>query len=572
MAKEPNLKVNVTADTSKFSKGMKDSKAALRDFKRTGEEALGKIGDAAGVNVGKLTQVSNAVKGLGTKLSQSGTAGVAAFGKIVAAAGGAATAVAGIGIAGLVAAFKLLSEEADHFKRTIEGANMELANTAYIDTYKAAMADLNMAIGESLTEVGNSFERGWKTRIANVKANLITFANLFKQTPNAGSLFSKAYVAANLTDVVVPAAKQNAQEAAERAAELQKELNDLVNKERNSRVTIAKLDADIATNRERMRDTDLSVSERRAALQKAEELIRQKYELQYGIQKRIAEIMNEMVNLTSSSQEEVDRAIDAEVKAFNLEQSMHNELAALLRTQRSLTNEAKAEATAREKAAAAAKAIADDRAELSGMNLQAIDQGRAQSMMGGNQVSSDQATGITNLQVEDVAAVNREIIDLSESINTTLSDAVISAAEVIGELCADLATGQDAWGNFKNAALSAFGSMAVNVGKIALATGIAILGIKQGLMSLNPYVAIAAGAALIALGIAVKVGLANVASGSTSSGTASIASATNQSGSSNTNQYETNEVEVRVTGTLQASGTQLLAIINNENKRTNHTT
>lgn len=49
-----------------------------------------------------------------------------------------------------------------------------------------------------------------------------------------------------------------------------------------------------------------------------------------------------------------------------------------------------------------------------------------------------------------------------------------------------------------------FADMAINVGKVAISTGIAVAGIKAALKSLNPVAAIAAGAALVALGTAVK--------------------------------------------------------------------
>jgi hypothetical protein len=49
----------------------------------------------------------------------------------------------------------------------------------------------------------------------------------------------------------------------------------------------------------------------------------------------------------------------------------------------------------------------------------------------------------------------------------------------------------------------------ISVGKLAIATGIAMLGIKAALESMNPYAAIAAGIALVALGTAVKAKLSD---------------------------------------------------------------
>ena len=179
-------------------------------------------------------------------------------------------------------------------------------------------------------------------------------------------------------------------------------------------------------------------------------------------------------------------------------------------------------------------------------------------------------TGIT-VPVKPVLD-NKSITDISEQLTSVLQTLAEQTSSVVGELVGDLVTGGDAWGNFANAAISAFGQMAVTVGNMAISTGVATLGIKAALESLNGYVAIAAGAALVALGSAVKAGLSNVANGnySASSNVASQASYTSAASSSSL--YEQSNIHVEVTGTLRAQGSQLVAVINNENKRKNHTT
>ena len=104
----------------------------------------------------------------------------------------------------------------------------------------------------------------------------------------------------------------------------------------------------------------------------------------------------------------------------------------------------------------------------------------------------------------------------------------------------------------------------IAVGKIAIEAGLATAGIKAALNLGNPYVAIAAGAALVALGAAVKAGLSNVASGNYSAN-ANVASSNGYSAT--TSDYEQREVTVNVTGTLEADGDQLVAVINNANRK-----
>jgi len=153
------------------------------------------------------------------------------------------------------------------------------------------------------------------------------------------------------------------------------------------------------------------------------------------------------------------------------------------------------------------------------------------------------------------------LIDMTKEINSGLISLAETTSTIIGDLVGDLATGGDAWQNFSNAALSAFGDMAVAVGKIAIEAGVASMGI-EGALALAPEaapIAIAAGAALVALGSAVKTGLSNVAAGNYSGGV-SVASA--NYGSYNSD-YSTREVNVNVTGTLKADGDQLVAVITN---------
>ena len=157
------------------------------------------------------------------------------------------------------------------------------------------------------------------------------------------------------------------------------------------------------------------------------------------------------------------------------------------------------------------------------------------------------------------------VVDLTQEINSLLESSINRTAELMGDLIGTLAAGGDAWGGFKNAAVSALGDLAIAVGKIAIKTGVGMLGIQAALNMDNPYVAIAAGAALVALGTAVKSSLSAVASGDYSAGGGGYAG--NYSSGYSGNGYETREVQVNVTGTLVANGDQLVTVINNTNKK-----
>jgi hypothetical protein len=163
---------------------------------------------------------------------------------------------------------------------------------------------------------------------------------------------------------------------------------------------------------------------------------------------------------------------------------------------------------------------------------------------------------------EKIQNITREVKALTES-------AIVRTSEILGDLIGTLAGGGDAWGDFKNAALSAFGDLAIAVGKIAIAAGLASEGIQAALKMGNPYVAIAAGAALVALGTAVKSSLSAVASGDYSAGGGGYSASDYSSGGRG--DYETREVKVYVTGTLEADGDKLITVINNTNKKNYYT-
>lgn len=93
-----------------------------------------------------------------------------------------------------------------------------------------------------------------------------------------------------------------------------------------------------------------------------------------------------------------------------------------------------------------------------------------------------------------------------------------------------------------------------------------------GREELDKIEAVAAGTALVAIGSAVKTGLSNIASGGYSS-SASVATSGNYGSSpSVSTAFDTREMNIKVSGNLYASGNQLMAVIENENNRKNHTT
>lgn len=108
---------------------------------------------------------------------------------------------------------------------------------------------------------------------------------------------------------------------------------------------------------------------------------------------------------------------------------------------------------------------------------------------------------------------------LDAVLRSGLTEVAIGVGEAIGQIMLN-AGGIELVGA---ALLSGIGSLAMDLGKLAIATGIAVSGIKAALESLNPAIAIAGGIALLALGSAVKGAASKIGGGGGGGGLGKIA-------------------------------------------------
>ena len=551
----PNLKVNIGADTSQFSKGVKEARRELKDFEKAGGDALGAVGDAIGVNTGKLEQMASAARGMGARMKESGNESVQALGNILTQINGVSTAIAGIGIGAAVTAFKLLNQEASWFKSTIEGANIDMATAAYVKAYSDTLHSLNVSTGKSIADAG-----------ANIKKALGVVGSTFK-TALLGTMTGGAPNFAVALIGMVPQIKEGL-ENAEKAERISNQIFEINKKILEQSTQMTATDAKIAELRRIAADPLESASVRLAAINQATALIKQKYEGPDGLialNEQLSALQQELYGLPGSGMKDLQVVTDQKNKTLALTEQEANEIRALQKTQGSLNAAVSKEAEERAKALAAvaaeAKAIADSREALASLDLSTS--GSLASLLPGSIAGPDSAIEVKFrpvLEEEGVIDLTRQLTDLAEGMSAAL-----------GGLIGDLMTGGDAWGNFKSAALGSLGDMAIAVGKIFMEAGIGSEAVKMALGSLQGFGAIAAGAALIALGTAVKTGLANVAQGNYSSASASVASSGYSAGRNPSTGYTAREMTVNVTGTLKADGDQLITVINNTNKRNSYT-
>ena len=533
------MKIGIGADTGDFEKGARKVKQEMKDLDKVSSDAFAAIGNALGVDVGKVQQFSSALAGLGNKLAQTGAEGASAFSKIGGAVNAVGVGIAGLGLAAAIAAFRQLNAEADAFERTIQGGVIARQTEAYISTFRQALRDQS-GVGEQAA--------GFRQTMRMAGA---TLAGFFQ----SGFDFDRMRAANNL---------------AERAKEIATELYDIELKQKENSVEVSRINSEIAQKREIISDRTRSAAERAQALADAQELIRQKLALQLPLAERQRDLIVEYNGLASTQMKDYDAEIAAKIQVNNLTQQEAAEQRQLLRQRQQINNEL-------QKTVELKNEIVRDLTPLEA--LPGISGPRATVQVPTELTEPD---NVEEWRWDVVASIGdihvgvkfdvdtKEVQDITREVESAMQGLATNVGEILGQLAGDLATGGDAWGNFSNAAMSAFADMATAIGKIAIQAGIASLGIEAAITALGgpgAALAIAAGTALVALGAAVKAGLSNVAAGNYSS---SAGVATSYSAYSNS--YETREFSVNVTGTLTADGDSLVAVLNDTNKRNAHTT
>ena len=563
------MKIGIGADTGDFDKGAKKVKQEMKDLSKVSNDAFSSIGNAIGVDTGKLTQFSSALQGLGNKLQQTGNAGAQAFGSILTAIGPVATGIAGLGIAAAVTAFKALKSEAEAFGNTIDGLNLKLSTQAYINTYRQALHDANSETGKSVGEVMAEWQKSWARFKSNVSGTFVQWI-AGEDTVGLGEAWRK-----------VSASIDEATAAAERNEQRGNQLAEVMKRELEVRKEVADIDVKIAEQRRIIRDRSGDVEARTKAEAELRQLIADKTQKQTAISEELYRLHEAMAAETGSSYEEMQKVVSLYESWKGQIASASDQLAAVDRYANSIKQSTDKELENRRKIQELMK---------NGGGIQAVSPG---SIIG-NTVSvptqllipsSQEFSRFKELVDFQLAGMDFKVgveLDaekwqetaqqMADSLKSAVSSATASMAEAIGVLVGDLVTGEDGWSNFANSAIQAFGDMAIAIGKIAIEAGTTVIGLKAAMESMSvpaAYMAIAAGVALVAIGAAVKAGMSNIAAGNYSAGGGV---ATSASSSSLANGFEQRDIYVNVTGTLQADGDQLVAVLNNTNRKNQITT
>lgn len=533
-----NLKTVYSSDTKDFEKGSKKVRQGIKDLEKLGTSTLSTIGDAFGLNTGKIGQMTSAIVGLGAKLRDCGSTGGAAIGKLITGMGTLGAGIAGLGLGAAIAGFQRLNSLAENFGQTMQGISMKAAVDQYRATYGQAMMDSMGGKASGWFNVRTRLQTGWD-RVTNFTGNIL-----------AGQGIGKAI-----------AADRSATEAARQASQYAYQMSELQKQQIDNSVIVAQNNAKIAEYSRIIKDTNADNASRLEAEAKVREAIQKNYELQWNVLNEMVQLQKRINDLSSNSLEDTQKLANLEAQQVSLVTAREMKLAEIDERARSIkvsTSDGVAEMSKLNGYLEEASRIIEGSIDVGMMRISTEPIEKVVSSMGKAEV---QIPATIKPQV-DKYAVQKAVADITPVVEGAFS----MMGDSIGQLIGDLATGGDAWSNFGNIALSSMGDMAIAVGKIAIEAGLATEGIKKALTFGGGWVAIAAGTALVALGTAVKAGLSNVASGNYGAASASgnVASSSYTAGFSSS--YDRG-ITVNVTGRLKANGSELVAVLNNESKR-----
>ena len=533
-----NLKTVYSSDTKDFEKGSKKVRQGIKDLEKLGTSTLSTIGDAFNLNTGKIGQMTSAIVGLGAKLRDCGSTGGAAIGKLITGMGTLGAGIAGLGIGAAIAGFQRLNSLAENFGQTMQGISMKAAVDQYRATYGQAMMDSMGGKASGWFNARTRLQTGWD-RVTNFTGNIL-----------AGQGIGKAI-----------AADRSATEAARQASQYAYQMSELQKQQIDNSVIVAQNNAKIAEYSRIIKDTNADNASRLEAEAKVREAIQKNYELQWNVINEMVQLQKRINDLSSNSLEDTQKLANLEAQQVSLVTAREMKLAEIDERARSIkvsTSGGVAEMSKLNGYLEEASRIIEGSIDVGMMRISTEPIERVVSSMGKAEV---QIPATIKPQV-DKYAVQKAVADVTPVVEGAFS----MMGDSIGQLIGDLATGGDAWSNFGNIALSSMGDMAIAVGKIAIEAGLATEGIKKALTFGGGWVAIAAGTALVALGTAVKAGLSNVASGNYGAASASgnVASSSYTAGFSSS--YDRG-ITVNVTGRLKANGSELVAVLNNESKR-----
>lgn len=571
-----NLKVRFGADSRGLKKGTDEGKKAVQHFTGQASDSMSKFAQVFGVNMGAVTSQINTVKSSTGMLAGGFKSAAAGSSVLTRALKTLKIALISTGIGALVVA---LGSLIGYFTNTQRGADKLAKVSAALGAIWDVIVDRVSALGEKIvwafthpTEAISEFWESLKKDVVNRFSGIIQmfqstgdaikalfkgdWEGLKKSALDAGVALMQVSTGIDPKEVQkgTDAKKSLIQEIKEEAAaawKLQEAQNKLKREEVELIESMAKRRKEIEALRLVAKDETKSAEERRAAIQKAAEIEKSILADELRLQQEKVRILAGQQALGENMLED-DRELAQEKARLHELEARSLKMQKRLQTEyNTLTNKIEANINAHKKLVAERnKAVIKPLTLDIKMNL------------------PDKISTKAKVIQTDLGNLRDATIDFANVFNSNLENGAIGFGEFVGNLMAGTAGLQD----FGSLVFGTLGDLSVQVGKIAIATGLAIAGIREALRSLNPVVAIAAGVALVALGTFVKGSLSRIADGGSSGGTFSANSyGGSQSIDARTNtdnaSRQTQSVNVKVSGELKLKNNTLAAAIKKEQSR-----
>lgn len=175
------------------------------------------------------------------------------------------------------------------------------------------------------------------------------------------------------------------------------------------------------------------------------------------------------------------------------------------------------------------------------------------------QIALDLADEAAQTALENLRASQEKAAELNNSFSEAIAAGLSDSAQAFTDMLFNL-EGADS-SAVLGALLQPFANMSKQLGEMLIIEGLGIKAFKESMKTLNPYVAIAAGAALVALGATISSGIKALSSSGASSAMSSGSSAT-----SNTNSDTTISTEMTIYVKGKISGKDILISGDNAKK------
>lgn len=534
MASFFNLKSVFTADTSDLKKGSKEAKQAVQDFEGATTSVLNDVASLFGSSMKDINTSLSTVRGglmSFTAALKTSTQGVSLLSK---AMGVLKVALAATGIGAILVA---LGSLVAYFTKSQRGANELSIKVGQLKQVFKTVTDYVVKLGEGII---NAFRKPKET-----------LEELWKLISDRDYRRSKlSAVADDFTS------------RQEKSLQLTKAQIALEEKQRAFTVERAKLQTEI--NRQRLIADDkqnYTTEQRLAAAKKADELTNQLYSRQIDLKKELLDQLKLENSLSESMNADLQAEADLEAEIIALDGQRFSALKELVTKQAELVALATKEREEKERIAKLNERKAQD------LTLKPID---SSELLKGVKVESEAI--VPKIDTSGLTQTGQEVREFAVDLSKIATEMAGVVADAFGQMIEGLVTGELSMKNIFSTILSFLAENLKAIGKALIAYGAAMKAFEVA--TKDPIAAMAAGAALVAAGAVLSGLIKNMTSSIESSATpaATYAAATVSGGNldlSGTTMSQQKAQEVKVTGTIKASGRELAIILENEKQRKN---